>query len=186
MFKSALPFISYFILLGLGYFIIEMTLLKLYQCHTGSPTNSLVFVLGGLLLSSGIGSYFSREYSSKKILWSCFGIFLFSSYHIFANRHLLHLLDVPVWGENFIITGTIFPLGFCMGIPYPFGLARVKQTFTELHVPVFVAINSLASAFGIALGLYLSVALGFILTSILGVGCYAVALVLCTFLVRSR
>jgi len=184
-FKSALPFISYFILLGLGYFIIEITLLKLYQCHTGSPTNSLVFVLGGLLLSSGIGSYFSRDYSSKKILWSFLGIVLFSSYHIFANRHLLHLMGVPVWAENLIITVTLFPLGFCMGIPFPFGIEKVKQTFTELHVPVFVAINSLASAFGIALGLYMSVALGFILTSILGVGCYAGALILFVFLVRS-
>ncbi|UCB46825.1 MAG: hypothetical protein JSV25_05235 [Spirochaetota bacterium] len=185
-FVTTLPFISYFLLLGLGYFIVEITLLKFYQCHTGSPTNSLIFVLGGLLLSSGIGSYFSRYYSPKKLLWAFLGILIFSFYHIFANRRLLNIIGGSIWVENLIITVTVFPLGFFMGMPFPFGIEKVKLTFKEVHVPVFVAINSLASAFAITLGLYLCVAMGFILTSVLGVGCYAGALILCVFLVRSR
>jgi hypothetical protein len=175
---TSVPFVFYFVLLGLGYFVIEIALLKFYQSHTGSPTNSLIFVLAGLLFSTGIGSYLSRHYSPKKAAWSFAGIVAFSAYHIFLSRNLLHRLGSPLWVENILISVTILPLGFCMGIPFPFGIERVKQVFTEKQVPIFVAVNSLASAFGITFGLYLSIALGFIATAVVGAGCYACALML--------
>ena len=173
---GVVPFLLYFIMLGLGYFIVEIALLKFYQSHTGSPTNSLIFVLGGLLFSSGVGSRFSKGYAPRKILWAFCGIALFSVYHVFVSRRLLNWLHAAVWVENLIITATVFPLGFCMGIPFPLGLENVKRIFTAVHVPLFVAVNSLASAFAIALGLYLSIALGFMATALIGVGCYACAL----------
>ena len=158
-----------------------MTLMKFYQSFTGSPTNSLIFILGGLLFSSGLGGYFSRNYSNKKILLSFFGIILVSFYHIFAGRQLLSLTGGPLWLKNLFLTVSIFPLGFLMGIPFPFGLEKVKHLFTELHVPAYIAINSLASAFGIILGLFLSVSLGFTITSLLGISCYIFALILVFF-----
>ena len=182
----SVPFILYFLLLGLGYFVIEIALMKFYQIHTGSPTNSLIFVLAGLLLSSGLGSYTSRNYSPQKAAWSFVGIVVFSAYHIFLGRNLLHTLGAPMWVENILISLTIVPLGFCMGIPFPFGIERVKHIFSEKQVPIFVAINSLASAFGITFGLYLSIVLGFIGTAVVGVGCYACALGLFAVYTRQK
>lgn len=170
------PFLLYFILLGLGYFIVEITLLKFYQSHTGSPTNSLIFVLAGLLLATGLGSRFSGTTPLRRSAWAFLGIALFAAYHIFAGRRLLDLLNPPVWAENLLITATVFPLGFCMGIPFPFGLENVKRIFGAVHVPVFVALNSLASAFAVVLGLTLCIALGFTAAALVGVGCYACAL----------
>jgi hypothetical protein len=183
---ASVPFVLYFLLLGLGYFVIEIAMMKFYQSHTGSPTNSLIFVLAGLLLSSGLGSYFSRDYSPKRAAWSFAGIVVFSAYHIFLGRNVLNRLGGSLWVENILIALTIAPLGFCMGIPYPFGVERVKQVFTEKRVPIFVAINSLASAFGITFGLYLSIALGFIGTAGVGAGCYAGALILFGVYTRRR
>jgi hypothetical protein len=183
---ASVPIILYFLLLGLGYFVIEITLMKFYQSHTGSPTNSLIFVLAGLLLSSGLGSYFSRNYSPVKARWSFAGIVVFSAYHIFLSRNLLSRLGSPLWAENILIALTIIPLGFCMGIPFPFGIERVKRVFTEKRVPIFVAVNSLASAFGITFGLYLSIVLGFIGTAAAGVGCYACALILFAVYTRRK
>jgi hypothetical protein len=183
---ASVPFIFYFLLLGLGYFVIEIALMKLYQSHTGSPTNSLIFVLAGLLLSSGLGSYFSRNDSPKKAVWAFLGIVVFAAYHIFLGRTLLHRLGIPMWAENIMISLTVLPLGFCMGIPYPFGIEGVKFVFTEKQVPIFVAINCLASAFGITFGLYLSVALGFIGMAVVGIGCYACALGLFAICTRQK
>ncbi len=183
---SSIPFILYFLLLGVGYFVIEIALMKFYQSHTGSPTNSLIFVLAGLLLSSGLGSYFSRSYSTKKAAWAFAGIVIFAAYHIFLGRNLLHRLGSSLLVENILISLTVVPLGFCMGIPFPFGIERVKRVFTEKQVPIFVAINSLASAFGITFGLYLSIALGFIGAAVVGVGSYAFALILFAVYTRRR
>jgi len=110
--------------------------------------------------------------------WSFAGIVVFSAYHIFVGRNLLYRLGSPLWVENILIAVNIFPLGFCMGIPFPFGIKRVKQVFTDKGVPIFVAINSLASAFGITFGLASSIALGFIGAALVGAACYACALIL--------
>ena len=166
--------------------MIEIALMKFYQSHTGSPTNSLIFVLAGLLLSSGLGSYFSRSYSAKRAAWAFAGIVIFAAYHIFLSRNLLNRLGGSLLVDNILISLTVVPLGFCMGIPFPFGIERVKLAFTEKQVPIFVAINSLASAFGITFGLYLSIALGFIGTAVVGVGSYAVALILFAVYTRPR
>jgi hypothetical protein len=63
-----------------------------------------------------------------------------------------------------------------MGIPFPLGIETVKKTFSERLVPVFISVNALVSAFGIPFGLYLSVALGFLRTALIGVGFYAFAM----------
>ena len=172
----SIPFLFYFTALGLGYFIIEIMLMKFYQSYTGSPTYSLIFVLGGLFLSSGLGSYFSRRYSPWKIILSFIGILVFSLYHMYGNRHLLDAVRAPVLLENILVAVTIFPLGFCMGIPFPLGIETVKKSFSERQVPVFISVNALVSAFGIPFGLYLSVSLGFLRTAMIGVGFYAFAM----------
>ena len=142
--------------------------------------------MGRNLLSSGLGSYFSRNYSPKRAAWSFAGIVAFFAYHIFLGRNMLHKLGGPLWMENILIALTVIPLGFCMGIPFPFGIERVKEVFTEKRVPIFVAINSLASAFGITFGLYLSIALGFVATAVVGASCYACALILFGVFTRAK
>jgi hypothetical protein len=178
--------ILYFLVLGLGYFVVEVALLKLYQYQTGSPTNALVFVLGGLLLSTGLGSYVSMRYSARRIVWSFAGILLFASYHMFVGGPLLRLMGGPIWVHNIVVSLTVLPLGFCMGIPFPTGLERVKRFFPDAPVPLFVAVNSLASAFAFVFGLYFSIALGFVATALVGASCYAIALVLFGFIARTQ
>jgi len=65
-----LSYIIYFSLIGLAYLVIEIVLMQRYQIYTGSPTNSLIFVLGALLLSSGLGAYFSRNYKKHFRIYS--------------------------------------------------------------------------------------------------------------------
>jgi len=174
---SSIPFILYFSFLGLGYFIIEIGLLNIYQNFTGSPTNSFIFVLGSLLFSSGIGSYFSGEYSGKKVNCAFIGIILFSLYHLFLSKYVVGLFTFNVLINNLVIALTILPLGFCMGIPFPYGMEKLKRSFGEKYVPVFYAVNCLVSTFAILLGLYLSFVFGFMAAFIFAVVCYLIALI---------
>jgi len=177
-YKYAINFTIYFALVGLGYFIIEMVLMKIYQNYTGSPTYSFIFILGTLLCSSGIGSYVSRKYSNKLLKYAFIGIVIFSFYHLFINRYLAEIISWKPLLNSTIIALTIFPLGFSMGIPFPNGIERVKECLSKKHTSIFFAINSIFSTFAAILSLWLTIYYGFMTTFLMGIICYFIATVL--------
>ncbi|MEE4354512.1 MAG: hypothetical protein V2J25_16755 [Desulfatiglans sp.] len=177
-FLSAMPSVLFFASLGLGYFIIEIGLMGFYQNDMGSPTNSLIFILATLLLSSGIGSRFSRYYSGKQIAFSIVGIVAFSLYHLLINKQIVGILPFGSLAQNAFIALTIIPLGFFMGIPFPCGMEITKDRFNSKHISLFYAVNSMSAAFSIVLGLSLTVLMGFAQTFGIAIILYIIALLL--------
>lgn len=175
---SGLNFVAYFSLIGLGYFIIEIVLMKIYQNYMGSPTYSFIFILGALLFSSGVGSYVSKRYSNKQLAYAFTGIVLFALYHLFVNKYLMEIISSGPLLNSMVIALTVFPLGYCMGIPFPNGMEKVKRYISQKHTTIFFAISSVFSTFAVVLGLYLSISFGFIMTFLMGILCYLIATVL--------
>ncbi len=54
-------FLVYFLLIGAGYILIEVGLIQKFILFLGHPTYALTVVIFSMLLSSGLGSYFSRR-----------------------------------------------------------------------------------------------------------------------------
>lgn len=179
--RKFILFSCYFALIGLGYFIIETGLMHFYQIYTGSPTNTFIFILATLLFASGLGSYFSKNYSSKKALYVFLGILILSVYHYFINKNLIPLMGArPIW--NCVMIGfTVFPLGFLMGIPFPYGLEGVKKEFSGSPVAFFFALNCVFSTFAVFFSFYFSVNYGFSITFGSGITCYFLSMVLLYF-----
>ncbi len=177
-YKYGLYFVAYFSLIGLGYFIIEIALMKIYQNYMGSPTYSFIFILGTLLISSGIGGYVSKKFSGKLLKYAFIGILIFSLYHLFANKYLMGIISGKPLFNSSIIALTIFPLGYCMGIPFPNGIEKVKAYISKKHTTIFFAINSIFSTFAVILALYVSISFGFIITFSIGILCYLIATIL--------
>jgi len=177
-YKYGLNFIAYFSLIGLGYLIIEIGLMKIYQNYMGSPTYSFIFILGTLLFSSGVGGYVSKKYSDRLLKYAFIGILLFSLYHLFINKYLLEMISGGPLFNSSVIALTVFPLGYCMGIPFPNGLEKVKGSISKKYTTIFFSINSIFSTFAVVLGLYLSISFGFIITFSVGIICYFIATIL--------
>jgi hypothetical protein len=174
------PFILlflYFGLIGLGYFIFETGLIHFYQIYTGSPTRTFVFILGTLLFSSGLGSYFSKHFPPKRYVFIFIGILVVSLYHLFINKQIiLPLFIASPLANSILIAMTVFPLGFLMGIPFPHGIEFLKKGSTySPDTSFFFAINCIFSTFAVMLSFYLSVAFGFIVLFSLGIICYFLA-----------
>ena len=77
--------------------------------------------------------------------------------------------------NSIIIALSVFPLGFLMGIPFPFGLETAKGRYNQQHANVFFAVNCLFSSFAVILSFYLSVAHGFKITFGVGILLYVMA-----------
>jgi hypothetical protein len=168
----------YFSLIGLGYFIIEIGLINFYQILTGSPAYSFIFVMATLLISSGIGSYYSRNFTPKQTMLAFGGILVFCLYHLFFNRQLISSLNfgpLPLF-YSILVGLTILPLGFCMGIPFPGMLQKIKAGISQEHIPYFFAANCLFSTFAVILSFYLSVTYGLKATFSIGIACYLLPL----------
>lgn len=138
---GAFSFIVYFSALGLAYMLLEIALIQKFILFLGYPTRALSVIIFSLLLSSGIGSFFSGWFSKKEIvkniLFACPLIIVFVASYI---------LSIPFLFETFLQQGAIirilvtivllFPLGFLMGIPFPTGL-RMSVTSSNQSVPWF-------------------------------------------------
>jgi len=173
--------------IGFGYMLVEIVLMQKFQRFIGSPTYSLIVVLGGLLFFSGLGSFASR-YFPRKIVTVCIlaipvllGINLLFLDDIFR---LLAALDFG--GKLFASAVLIMPLTFLMGIPFPNALEIVKKNTSAEYASLLFGISGAFSTIGSAASLLISVTYGFSMTFLVGAGCYALGLVLFLLILRKR
>ncbi|MCJ7786735.1 hypothetical protein MUP06_00770, partial [Patescibacteria group bacterium] len=63
--KEALRYILYFAFLGLGFMLIEISLIQRFSIFLGHPTYSIIIALFSILLFSGIGSFLTGKLNMK-------------------------------------------------------------------------------------------------------------------------
>jgi len=54
-------FLVYFVLIGVGYILIQVALIQKFVLFLGHPTYALTVIIFSMLLSSGLGSFWSRR-----------------------------------------------------------------------------------------------------------------------------
>jgi hypothetical protein len=179
--------IMYFSALGIGYMAIEIAIIQKFILFLGYPTRALSVTLFSLLLSSGIGSFFSGHLTSKYrnvmkiILLACLSIIILIAVYIFALPMIFKLLLPTSSSIRIVITVLlIFPLGFFMGIPFPSCISILKESASE-SVPWIWGINGAMSVLGSILATIGGILFGFSLVLLFGIISYFTALVCVVF-----
>jgi hypothetical protein len=161
----------FFIAVGFGYILVEISLIQRFVLFLGHPTYALTVVVFLLLLSSGAGSVAARR-------WIPEGNRILPLLGLIAGLILLNVLVLPrllsiAIGLPFIIklvlSGVVLaPLGFLMGMPFPTGLRLVKT------VEWAWALNAAASVLGSVMAMIIAIHYGLTVTLV----CAAVAYLL--------
>ncbi len=174
-------FLLYFVLVGIGYILIEVALIQRFVLFLGHPTYALTVVIFSMLLSSGIGSSYSRRLiaeSDRKLAMALGGVM--------AMVIALAVVIVPSlpaavgWPLAVKMAATVLllaPAGFLMGMPFPAGLTRLRR----MHAPSVRwawSLNAAASVLGSVLAMALAIYVGLGNTLLIGAAAYAMALVL--------
>jgi spermidine synthase len=159
----------YFSALGLGYILVEVVLIQKLSLFLGHPSYALAVTLCTLLVSSGLGSWASgRGLGSgqtaafrQRIGLATVGVAL----AVFVAAMLLTflfdlLLRWPLTARILIGVLVVAAPGFLMGMPFPTGLAAVKDR-APAFVPWAWAINSTATVIGTILAVLLAMLFGF-------------------------
>jgi spermidine synthase len=186
--KGVLWFLLYFLCIGAGYILIEVALIQKFVLFLGHPTYALTVVIFSMLVSSGLGSYFSRRIVGQdpRRLFRALAL-------IAVLVALLAAVVTPLLAAGvglplplkFLITGALIaPAGFFMGMPFPTGLKRLE----EWHKPSVRwawSLNAAASVLGSAGALLCAIYLGLVQTLLAGGLLYLAALAVFAAAVRT-
>jgi predicted membrane-bound spermidine synthase len=143
--------LMFFAAIGLGFMLVETSQMQRLIIALGHPTYALSVVLFGLLLSSGIGSYFTRGVRDDRlvaagtmrlivlvIVLAIFGAITPSVVRATAAG------STPVRVSAALLL--LFPAGLLMGMAFPFGM-RIASARALSLTPWLWGMNGAASVF---------------------------------------
>jgi len=187
----------YFVVVGLGYILVEIAFIQRFVLFLGHPTYALTVVIFLLLLSSGVGSLLSRRWLPEPArVWLPLLLLVGAiCAYTLALPALLNLLVGLPFVVKLLISGLILiPLGLAMGMPFPTGLralagASVAETVGGVSgtcVEWAWAMNAAASVLGSVLAMVIAIHWGLNTTLACGAVAYLLAMVLSRVLVPAR
>jgi hypothetical protein len=174
--RGRLLTLAAFSCLGLAYIVVEVGFIQRFTLYLGRPVVVFSCVLGTLLVCSGLGSAWSRRYSSERA--ACMagavaaGVALVTA--IGAPLMVDLTLAWPAWARVVATVVMLIPPGFVMGMPFPLLIRRLEKTTPE-RIPWAWGINGFASVVGSIGAVILGMIAGYTVVLLFGVLCYLLA-----------
>ena len=176
-----LVFLLYFLFIGAGYILIEVALIQKFVLFLGHPTYALTVVIFSMLISSGLGSYFSRSIirrDDRRLLLVLLSVaVLVSLLALAVSFTLTGGVGLPRALKIIITIVLIFPAGFAMGMPFPTGLERLEAWHSPSTRWAW-SLNAASSVLGSVGALVCAIYLGLVQTLLVGGALYLLAMLI--------
>src|SRR5262249_19936806 len=170
----------YFAALGLGFMLIEVSLIQRLTLFLGYPTHSLTVTLFALLVSTGIGSLLTDRIAArwKRVLPAYVAglVLLVGFYEVSLSAIVSHGIGWP-FALRVVTTAVLLaPLGLCLGAFMPIGLRAIADVTVhrEEYVAWAWATNGFFSVVSSVLATVLSMTMGFRWVTVCGAAAYLV------------
>ena len=168
-----------FISIGIGFMVLEISLLQKFILYLGSPTIALSILLGSLLVGMGAGSFFGgRIYSQDvvKRLKHISGLIVIAGALLFVihSAILSELLAYGLVVRVIVCFVLLSPFGFLLGIPFPTGIQMLKQSNLAKYIPMMYGVNGIFTVLGSVSAVILSMTFGFTSSFIVGLSVYLI------------
>jgi hypothetical protein len=157
-------FLIYFLSLGLGFMLIEISFVQKYVLFLGYPTYSLSVTIFSLLVFAAIGAALSRRiwhrarWALLALLGATLGLLTIDVAALPWIRDAL--LSEPLPLRIAITLAMQCPLGIALGMYFPTGLELIRQRDPRL-IPWAWAVNGVASVAASVLAVLLGMSIGF-------------------------
>jgi hypothetical protein len=157
---------AYFASIGLAFLFIEMALINRLSFFLNDATSSFAFVITGMLIFSGVGSWLSEKHmenTAAGLRMPVAIIMVMLVFYIFGLPRVVDLaidLSFPVKGA--MIIALIAPVSFAMGYFFPLGIHSVRKSALFL-IPWAWAVNGAFSVISTPLANLLALRYGYTL-----------------------
>lgn len=168
--------IVYFVAIGLGFMLTEMAMMQQLSLFLGHPIYSLIVVLTGLTLSTGIGSLASERLRLNSnfhgrapailsaAMISGYSLSVLPLIHGYAYLSLSYRIAVSL--------ALVVPIGFVLGFCFPIGLRWMKKLRRDDSLPWMWALNGAASVVAGFLAIIVSMEASITISVLMGAGLY--------------
>ncbi len=151
---------GYFAALGFAFMFIELAFIQKLTLLLTHPLYAVAVVLCAFLLFAGIGSRHAERVRAG-VWWPVSGIVVLSALYLSLLPYLFDLAaPLPDAAKAALCVILIAPLAFCMGMPFPLGMAALASTGSG-SLSWAYGINACASVMGATLATLLAIHLGF-------------------------
>jgi spermidine synthase len=172
--------LMYFSALGMGFMLIEVSVLQRFVLLLGHPVYSLTVTLFSLLLGTGLGAAWSRTFDERTLPRSA----MVALATVAAIALVVVVLVTPLvnWAIPLsrtwriaVAIATLVPIGVVLGIPMPTGLRLVQRTDPDL-IPWAWGLNGALSVLGATLAIFVAMNWGFGVTLVAAAATYLIGL----------
>src|SRR5262249_15869540 len=147
--------------IGAGYILIEVALIQKFVLFLGDPTKALTVVIFSMLLSSGLGSFWSAKMAARLPLALVGVAALVACVEEIISPLLANGVGLPVALKVIVTILLIAPAGFLMGMPFPLGLKQLEERYAS-SVRWAWSLNAASSVMGSAGAIMCAIYLGLI------------------------
>ena len=148
----------YFGLLGLGFLFVEIPLIQRFILFLGQPIYAFAAVATALLLFSSLGSLAAQWLSPR---WTLLPLALLILCYPLGSSYLFRYALGATLGLRILVAVLgLAPLGFLMGVPFPGGLALLRERAPGM-IPWAWAVNGCASVLASILAALFALSAGF-------------------------
>ncbi len=157
--------VVYFMLLGGGFMLVETALIQKLVLYLGYPVLTLSTLLFAVLISGSLGSLFTQRVGTialpRVVMSAAAGVVAYGIISMYLYPAVISAtLSYGIVWRALITIVMLFPLGFCMGVPFPVGL-RVAGEWSAHAVPWLWGVNGLMSVVGSVAAMSLAKLWGF-------------------------
>lgn len=179
--EGAGPLLAFFVAIGLGFMLIELSQMQRLIIALGHPTYGLTVVLFSLLLSSGAGSYLTSSVTPDTIVRSgrirlVWLIVVLVAFGLATPAVVRAIEPASTVVRIAASVAVLFPIGLVMGMAFPLGL-KLAAGRTRNLAPWFWGLNGAASVLASVLSVCIALSWSISTAFWTGVACYVIALI---------
>lgn len=157
----------YFTAIGFAYLLVEVALIQRFQLYLAQPAYAVAGVLFSLLFSSGMGSLNAGRIGLRWVL-PLLAVWIFTS-GWWMKMLFSETMAFPLSARIVLMTLTVAPGGFLMGIAFPGGLRFwFSENTHRSWLPLIWSLNGAASVIASVGAMLLAINFGF--SFVLGCG----------------
>ena len=168
--------IVYFVGIGIGFMLVEMAMMQQLSIFLGQAIYSLIVVLAGLILSTGVGSLVSdrlRLASNMSSRMPAMAVTLILIIYLAAVMPVIHrFIAETLWQRALFSLVLVAPCGFLMGFCFPVGIRWMTLLKQEQSLPWMWALNGAAATLGSFVAILVSMEASIVTCAAIGAACY--------------
>lgn len=161
-----MPVFFYLLISGFAYMLCQVVFIGKLELFLGNPLYSMSLLISIFLFTNAAGSWISDKLDALGIknwyLYYPFFVAVITLLSLLLTTIAMnHLMHIPLFLKIIAVIIIISPIGFCLGVFYPFSVKWLVKDKRDDSVPVTYGLSTLSSVLGATYAMTVIINLGY-------------------------